>query len=398
MAGIIINHDNCIRCDACINACPFNALEIIDDKVSVNSACKLCKVCINTCPVAAISLETNEKKTINKEEYKGILVYVEHDSNNNIHPVVFELIGKAKELAQVRNEEVSCLYIGHNINNENILREYGVDKIYIYDYEELKDYKVDIYTNIFEDLINKIKPSSVLVGSSVVGRSLAPSIATRFKTGLTADTTSLEMREDSNLIQIRPAFGGNIMAQIITDNSRPQFATVRYKVMDKANKVANYPTEIIKEGISKDKLISKIEVLNIKDIPVINDISDADIIVAIGMGVKDELGLNLCHELAKLLNANIAYSRPMVEKGIGDNHHQIGLSGRTVKAKLVFTIGISGAIQFVAGMQSSDMIIALNSDKDAPIFKIAHYGIVGDLYEILPKLIDLIKEGKDNGI
>ena len=391
MSGIIIDHNLCTRCEVCLSSCPFNALEMVEDKVEVNANCKVCKICIKQCPVNAISLQEEDEVTINKDEYQDILVFVEH-TKGKIHPVTIELIGKALEMVVVTKQKVNCVFIGNNISDEACkLLEYGVNKVFVYDDEELEYFRVDNYANVFEQCINNSKPTCVLVGATTTGRSLAPRVATRFKTGLTADCTVLEMRANTDLVQIRPAFGGNIMAQILTTNHRPQFATVRYKVMNPATKVDKIFGEVINCELDKGLLTSKITIGDVIEKQVEVDISSADYIVVAGNGVKDEKGYQLVVELANELKAMVAVTRPLVEKNFASYLYQIGLSGRTVKPKLIICCGVSGAIQFTAGMSSAETIIAINNDPEAPIFKLAHYGIVGDVLEVVPMLIAKLK-------
>ena len=375
-----------------VETCPFKAISYENGKLDINAACKLCKMCVRTSN-GVVTFEEDAVATINKDEYKGICVYADCD-HGELHKVVFELIGKAKELAKVINHPVYALLIGKNTDdNAKELLEYGVDKVFVYEHDSLKHFDMERYANCFSDFIETVKPSSILVGATNVGRSLAPRVAARFHTGLTADCTKLEMKENTDLVQIRPAFGGNIMAQIVNPNRRPQFATVRYKIFDAPNKVEPNG-EIVKVNIKEEWLNSHIEVIDIEEKPKELDISDADVIVAVGRGLKSEADLAMVNELADLLGATVACSRPLVEAGIFDGKHQIGLSGKTVKPKLIITLGISGAIQFISGMKNSDCIIAINSNPLAPIFDVANYGIVGDMYKIVPELIQKIKEGK----
>ena len=375
-----------------IETCPFKAISYVDGKLDINAGCKLCKMCVRTSN-GVITFEEDVVNSVNKDEYKGICVYVDSD-HGNIHPISFELIGKALQLAKVINHPVYALLIGNNTDdNAKELLEYGVDKVFVYEHEKLKDFDMERYTNCFEDFINTNKPSSILVGATNVGRSLTPRVAARFHTGLTADCTKLEMKENTDLVQIRPAFGGNIMAQIVNTNRRPQFATVRYKIFDAPNKVEP-KGEIVKCNIKDEWLLSHIEVIDIEEKPKEMDIAEADVIVAVGRGLKSKDDIKMVNELADALGGVVACSRPMVEEGIFDSKHQIGLSGKTVKPKLIITLGISGAVQFTSGMKNSDCIIAINSDPNATIFDIANYGIVGDMYKIVPELINKIKEGK----
>ena len=375
-----------------VELCPFKAISYNNDKLDINAGCKLCKMCVRNSD-GVITFEEDKIETINKDEYKGICVYADSD-HGVINKVSFELIGKAIELAKVINHPVYALLIGYDCDdNANELLEYGVDKVFVYDHELLKHFDMERYANCFEDFINTNKPSSILVGATNIGRSLTPRVAARFHTGLTADCTKLEMKENTDLVQIRPAFGGNIMAQIINPNHRPQFATVRYKVFDAPNKVEP-KGEIVKIGIKDEWLKSHIEVISVEEKPKELDISESDVIVAVGRGFKSKDDLKMAYELAELLGGNVACSRPMVEAGLFDGKHQIGLSGKTVKPKLIITLGISGAVQFTSGMKNADTIIAINNNPYAPIFDIANYGIVGDLYKIVPELIKKIKEGK----
>lgn len=375
-----------------IELCPFGAISYEGEKLDISSACKMCKMCVRKGDGLVEFVE--DVKEIDKSEWKGICVYADF-SGGKLHPVTFELIGKARELAKVTAHPVYALLIGDNTDTAaKELLKYGVDKVFTYDHPELRDFRIEPYTAAFDDFIEKHKPSSVLVGATNLGRQLAPRIAARRKTGLTADCTVLEMKENTDLVQIRPAFGGNIMAQIITPNTRPQFCTARYKVFTAPEKTENPTGEIIKLTVTEKMLSSDIEVINTSLKPTDIDISEADIIVAVGRGAGSDAMRAAAAELAGLLGGVVACTRPMVESNIYDAKHQIGLSGRTVKPKLIICLGISGAVQFAAGMKSSDMIIAVNSDKNAPIFDVAHYCVVGDLTEILPKWIENIKGAK----
>lgn len=373
-----------------IMVCPFRAIENNNGKIEINAACKMCKLCVKNGPAGVMEFIEEEIAGIDKSKWKGIGVYVDH-VDGAIHPVTMELIGKAKALAAEVGFPVYCVFIGYNIAQKaRELLYYGVDEVFVYDYEELKEFRIEPYTAVFEEFINRVKPSSLLVGATTVGRSLAPRVAARFRTGLTADCTKLEMKENTDLVQIRPAFGGNIMAQIICQNTRPQIATVRYKVMDAQEKSCEPSGKITMCEIDKAKLFSNIKVLKVTPKALEENISDAEVIVAVGRALKSEKDMELAQGLAELLGAQIAGTRPLVEAGFINAKKQIGLSGRTVKPKLIITLGISGAVQFAAGMNGAERIFAINSDPAAAIFNIAHYGIVGDIYEIVPKLIETI--------
>ncbi len=396
MSELCFDYTKCTLCGTCVEKCPFGALEIKDGKVSSNENCRICGACVRVCEEKAISIEEKVKE-IDKSEWQNFLIYVEQE-RGDIHPVVYELVGEAKKMAAKVGFKVNCVMVGPEGTKENAnkLLEYGVDEVYVYEHPFFEGFKVDAYSEAIADCINDKKPSSILIGATSLGRSLAPRLATRFKTGLTADCTTLDIQENTDMLQIRPAFGGNIMAQILIAKTRPQFATVRYRVMDKAKKVDN-PTGIIEvRNITNKMLESSIEIISSKLIEKKEAIEEADVIVAIGRGVKNEEGIEMCKELAKELGATLAFTRPLIENGVGDNLFQIGLSGHTVRPSLIITIGISGAIQFVAGMSSSETIVAINNDPNAQIFNVASYCIVDDLYEVVPKFTKLLKERKED--
>lgn len=390
MAKIVIDQEKVTEPQALIELCPFGAIEWDNKYLSINAACKMCKMCVKKGPAGVFSFIEDEVVAIDKSQWQGIVVYVDH-MDGDIHPVTMELIGKAKELAAKVNYPVYCLFMGHNITGKaEQLLHYGVDEVFVYDDEELKHFRIEPYTAVFEEFINKVKPSIVLVGGTTVGRSLAPRTAARFRTGLTADCTVLDVAENTDLAQIRPAFGGNIMAHIFTPNTRPQFATVRYKVFSPPQKTDSPTGKLTYCTIAKEKLASQIRVLQVKPKEKVKSIEDAEVLVVAGGGVKSPKDMEMLQVLADKLGGMVAVTRPLIEAGFADARLQIGLSGRTVKPKLIITCGVSGSVQFVAGMDKSDNIIAINTDENAPIFNVAHYGIIGDLYEIVPKLIERI--------
>jgi len=377
-----------------ISLCPFGAISYDNNKLDISAACRMCKMCVRKGPEGAVTLqEVADAVSVDKNEWRGIAVFVEH-RNGEIHNVTKELLGKAKELAKVTGHPVYALMIGSEIAEpaKELLR-YGADKVFIYDDPAFAEYLLEPYANAFEDFIHKIKPSSIMVGATNIGRSLAPRVAARFRTGLTADCTKLEMKENTDLVQIRPAFGGNIMAQIVTTNHRPQFCTVRYKIFEQAAPADNPDGEVVPMTLAPEKLASRIQSLAIEEKPKEIDISEASVIVAVGRGFKNPADISMAKELADLLGAQLACTRPMVEGGWFGPKKQIGLSGRTVNAKLIITLGVSGSVQFAAGMRNSECILAVNSDPEAPIFDIAHYAVVGDLYEIVPELIRHCRKG-----
>ncbi|MCY6960733.1 electron transfer flavoprotein subunit alpha/FixB family protein, partial [Clostridium brassicae] len=268
-----------------VNICPFNAIEKKGEKIEITAGCKMCKLCVKKGPEGVVEfVEGAARPTVDKSRWNGIAIYVDH-VDGEIHPVTLELIGKGKELAAKINHPVYCVFIGHNIKEKaEDLLHYGVDEVFVYDYEELKDFRIEPYTAAFEDFINKVKPSSILVGATTVGRSLAPRIAARFRTGLTADCTILDVKPNTDLDQIRPAFGGNIMAHIHTPDNRPQLATVRYKIFDAPERSGEKSGEITSCEMDTSKLISNITVLDVIEKEKEESISEAEVIVAVGRG------------------------------------------------------------------------------------------------------------------
>ncbi len=328
------------------------------------------------------------------EEYKGILVITEMN-NGEIHGVTYELLNKARELAEKKNILVMCAIAGDNVENktEELIKR-GADKvIYIQD-ERLKHYIATTYANIFTDVVNHYKPEIVLAASTTMGRSLLPRMAVKLHTGLTADCTELEIDEkDGKLLQTRPAVGGSIMATIVCPNHRPQMATVRHKVFKEAERDESRNGEVEKFEM-KDQYIDLLTVFKnfVHDDSQTVNLADADIIVSGGRGMKGPENFNIIEELANVLGGAVGASRPVIDEGWLPYSHQVGQTGKTVSPKLYIAIGISGAIQHLAGMKSSDVIIAINKDPNAPIFQVADYGIVGDLFEIVPKLTKKLKE------
>lgn len=397
MAELLIKHEliNSENARTLEKICPFGAISYNQEKLEISSACKMCKLCVKK-GGGLIEYKEDEVSGVDKSLWKGICVYVDH-RERNIHRVTCELLGKARELAKVTGDEVYALVIGYDMRDsvQKLIR-FGADKVFVYDDSGFEHFRIEPYTAAFYDFIQKVKPSSIMLGATNLGRQLAPRIAARCKAGLTADCTVLQMKDNTDLVQIRPAFDGNIMAQIISTNTRPQFCTVRYKVFSEPAPDYSRQGEIIPMTIEKEKIKSDIEILSYYDKPREVDISEAEVIVAVGRGAMSETMRKAAEELAGLLGGTVACTRPLAEANIFDAKRQIGLSGRTVKPKFIICLGISGAVQFAAGMKSSDCIVAINNDKNAPIFDIAHYAVVGDVSEIVPSIIERIKEVKAN--
>lgn len=390
MPSIAVLERKCNGCGQCVAVCPFGGIEVVDGVAKMNAACRQCGLCKRSCAQGALITLSAKGPTVDKSKWTGILV-IAQQSKGILHPVSMELIGKALDMAQGTAHAVHAVAVGSGARAAaEELCHYGVSKVYTYDYGALEGFTAQSHAACCEDAIKLMKPCVVLTGATAQGRSLAPRLATRLSTGLTADCTKLELRPNSDLVQTRPAFGGNIMAQIVTPDSRPQFATVRYRVMDAPPKNPQPSGEIITRPLPKE--LGSARFIAAAPVSLGTDIQSADVLIAAGRGLKRESDLALIQSLAQLLHGDWAVSRPLVEKGWADATRQIGMSGRTVKPRLIITCGISGAIQFTACMQHAQYIIAINSDKDAPIFSTAHLCLVGDMYEILPELIASLKE------
>ncbi len=324
-------------------------------------------------------------------EHKGLMVFAEQQ-NGKIHPVSFELLGKGRELGGRLGIDVSAVLLGQNVDNgAKELVQYGADKVYTFDNPVLADFDLLNYKHNIVRLLREVRPEIVLFGATHLGRSLGPRVAAALETGLTADCTGLDIDESGNLVQIRPAFSGNIFAHIKTQG-RPQMATVRYKVMAAIKKDTSRKGEVIKK--ETEIVPSLITILQKESSGAVN-LPDAEVIVSGGRGLKKAADFEIIAELAGLLGGVVGSSRPLVDAGWIPREHQVGFSGNTVKPKVYIACGISGSPQHMAGMRNSDIIIAVNSDPSAPIFRIADYGIVGDLYEILPRFITEIKRRRN---
>jgi caffeyl-CoA reductase-Etf complex subunit CarE len=396
--GIKILQDKCIGCKLCVSACPTQAITVVDKKAVIDlDKCTLCSSCVPACKFKAIELIREEKVSVDKSQYKNIWVFAEQ-YEGDVHPVALELLGEGKKLAHDLGVELCAVLLGDaNVEKETKeLIAYGADKVYLAIAPELKDYTTLPYASVISDMIKQYKPEIVLFGATTTGRDLAARIAARINAGLTADCTGLAINKADRLIeQTRPAFGGNIMATITCKNHRPQMSTVRPKVFKKAAPDTSRKGEVIKVSpkIKQEDLLVKVVEI-IKDSTVKVNLSEAEIIVSGGRGLGDGANFKLIEELAAVIGGAVGASRATVDAGWISSHHQVGQTGKTVCPKLYIAVGISGAIQHLAGMQSSDMIVAINKDPDAPIFKVASYGIVGDLFEIVPKLTKKLKEAR----
>ncbi len=394
----------CTGCGRCVTVCPFAAIQVIDKLARVNEACTLCGACVQVCPVEAVSIMRKELAG-GLSGFKGVWIFAEtteihaghhHKGKKRVRDVTHELLSIGRKLAEELKEDLCAVLLGDNVAGlADEIASYGADKVYLAENPELADYNTDVFSTVIISLITRHKPSIMLYPATITGRDLAPRIAAALDVGLTADCTGLSIK-DGLLLQTRPAFGGNIMADILCPNTRPQMSTVRPNVMKKNQPKIGARAVIVRENIALDKNLARVKVLErkITVAPGAKKLDEARIIVSGGRGVKTKNKFKMLEDLADLLGAAVGASRAAVDMGLKPKPHQVGQSGTTVSPKLYFSCGISGAVQHIVGMKSSDVIISVNKDPSAPIFNVSKYGIVGDLNEIVQKLIEALKKRK----
>ena len=391
------DRDTCTGCMLCPKVCNFGAIEKDGDKVKFDfDKCVLCGSCEEVCPVDAIKIE---RKKIDKEtiaQYKDVWVWCE-TSEGHMKGVALELVTKGRELADKLGEKLVAVLIGHKIEaHAEKLIHHGADKVLVVDEKIFEHYTTDAYTIALKTMIAPRKPAIVLYGATSNGRDLAPRVAARLALGLTADCTGLDIDDERQLVQTRPAFGGNIMAEILSPYTRPQMATVRPNVFKPSEPDTSRKGEIEKIEMTISPVQVRTRVLETVNeiVEGMLSVEEAETIVSSGRGIKDPSNLELPKQLADLLGAAVGGSRPIVDLGWLPPSQQVGQSGRTVCPNLYIALGISGAIQHLAGCSSADIIVAINKDPEAPIFEIADFGIVGDLFAVVPEIIEEIKKLK----
>ncbi len=390
---------NCVGCGKCVGACPFGALSLVNRKAVPNASCTMCGACVSVCPVKALSLPASGAAKKDLSSYKGVWVFIEISDDGKtqkVRPVGFELLSKGRELADQLGEELCAVVIGDNVSAYYAeLSQYGTDKIYAVNGPEYHTYNTIAYANAMVTLIKKYNPSVMLYPSTYIGRDLSPRISSELFVGLTADCTGLSIK-DGNLIQTRPAFGGNIMADIKCPDYRPQMSTVRPNVFKKVVTTPGKMAQVVTEAIAIPPQAAKVRVVNthIDEVSAMDKLDEAQVVIAGGRGMKDQNGFNLLEELAADLGGAVGASRAAIDLGLKPKDKQIGQSGVTVAAKLYVACGISGAVQHIVGMEHSDVIIGINKDANAPIFNVCKYGFVGDAHQILPRIIEQVKKNK----
>lgn len=391
MADINILKSKCVGCKRCISTCPFGAIEMSDKKAVITEKCTLCGACVESCKFSAIEFKRDVAEYSDIKGYRGVWVFAEQ-RYGRLKAVTLELLNQAKKIASDLNDSVTAVLLGDNVMGlSKELSAFGADRVLVVDQPWLRDFDDRVYGEIILDLIKEYKPEILLMGATSNGRSAAPYISSLLKTGLTADCISLEVnKEDRLLMQTRPAFGGNLMATIVCPGRRPQMATVRPKVFkpckpdyDRKGEVILIPSlRQVEPNVRKIKVMDNTDSLNL---------SDADIIIGVGKGIGNSKNIEQVKMLADALGSAIGATRAVVDAGWMPYSQQIGQTGKTVAPKLYIALGISGAIQHLAGLSEIETVIAVNSDPDAPVFKVAHYGIVGDCMEIIPLLAEKLK-------
>ncbi|MFH1485015.1 MAG: electron transfer flavoprotein subunit alpha [Chloroflexota bacterium] len=393
--GIEIDLDKCVGCEACVAVCPFGVMEIMGDKASVKDGCTLCGACKDACAYNAIAIEIEEEKpAADIDSFRGVWVFAEQ-RHGKIRDVAYELLTEGRRLADRLGVELSAVCFGYRVEGVDALARYA-DKVYLLDDPALADGQQDLYTEELTRLIREYRPEILLAAATGLGRAFIPRVAALLETGLTADCTGLEIDSEKRLLlQTRPTFGGNLMATIVCRSRRPQMSTVRPHVFKRSAPGVQRHGEVVTVDFHHESITSRTKVLAfVEDLTERVKLEDADTIVSGGRGLGKAENFQVIEDLAEALGAAVGSSRPPVDDGWLPYSHQVGQTGKTVCPKLYIACGISGAVQHLAGMQTAEVIVAINEDPDAPIFEVATYGIVGDLFKVVPLMVERLKESR----
>lgn len=390
----IVDQERCTACGECVEVCPVDAIDIVDETAEVDDTCTLCGLCVDACDFEAIGMpEIRAAETDDLESYKGVWIVAEHH-NGEVHSVSFELLGAGRKLADKLQVELAAVLIGDQLQEKaKQLIGYGADRVYLVEDQELARFNDESYSQVLTDLIKEKKPEILLAGATAMGRSFIPRVAVLVATGLTADCTDLDIGEDGLLYQTRPAFGGNVMATILCPHRRPQMATVRPMVMKKLNFDGSRQGVVDVVTAKKESIASRVQVL--ESVTLTQEtarLTEANVVITGGRGLQKSENFILLKNLAMLVDGAVGATRSVVDEGWMPHSHQVGQTGKTVSPKLYMACGVSGAIQHVVGMQGSEIIVAVNKDPDAPIFDVANYGVVADLFDFVPAFVRKIKE------
>ena len=390
----IIDEEKCVAFEECVEVCPVEAIEVVDEMAQVDDTCNLCGLCVDACEYEAISMpEAEAVQTDDIESYQGVWVVAEHH-NGKVHSVSFELLSVGRDLADKLEVELSAVLMGDQLQEvAEQLIGYGADRVCLAEDPALDPFNDESHSKVLTEMIQQKKPDVLLAGATAMGRSFIPRVAVAVETGLTADCTGLDIGEDGLLYQTRPAFGGNVMATILCPNRRPQMATVRPMVMKKRAFDEKRQGVVEPFTPSQEAITSRVKVLDtvIQEQETVR-LAEADVVVTGGRGLQKAENFDVIEELALLLDGAVGATRSVVDEGWMPYSHQVGQTGKTVSPKLYMACGVSGAIQHVVGMQGSEIIVAVNRDPEAPIFDIVNYGVVADLFEFLPAFVKKIKE------